>query len=68
MDACCDRVVFRRNLLVNEVFVLEDEIDLGCGRRTLQLLTIQHLVLQLLDSLRHRNMRHTREMNLNEEI
>lgn len=53
-------VVFCRNLLVDEVFVLEDEIDLGRGRRALQLLTIQHLVLQLLDSLSNRNVTHTR--------
>lgn len=41
------------NLLVNKVFVLKDVIDLGCGGRALQLLTLQHLLLQLLDGLIH---------------
>lgn len=45
-------VVLLLNLLVNEVFVLEDEINLSCCRWSLQLLTIQHLFLQLLDGLR----------------
>lgn len=45
-------VVLLFNLLVNKVFVLENVIDLGCGGRALQLLTIQHLLLQLLDGLK----------------
>lgn len=38
-------------LLVDHVFVLEDEIDLSCCRWSLQLLAIQHLFLQFLDGL-----------------
>lgn len=38
-------------LLVDHVFVFEDEVDLCCRRWALQLLTIQHLFLQLLDGL-----------------
>lgn len=42
------------DLLVSQVFVLQDEVDLGCCGRALQLLTLQHLLLQLLDGLRNR--------------
>lgn len=40
------------DLLVNEVFVLEDEINLSCCCWSLQLLPIQHLLLQFLYGLR----------------
>lgn len=39
------------DLLVDQVFVLEDVIDLCCCRWSLQLLPVQHLLLQLLDGL-----------------
>ena len=39
------------HLLVNQVFVLEDEINLSRRCRSLQLLTVQHLFLQILDGL-----------------
>lgn len=41
-----------RYSLVDEVFVLQDEMHLGSCGRSLQLLTVQHLSLQLLDRLR----------------
>lgn len=62
MRRCCQQcqlkllpfsVALLCNLLVNKVFVLEDVIDLGCGGRALQLLTLQHLILQLLDGLKN---------------
>lgn len=49
--AVIQRVALLFNLLVNQVFVLEDEIDLSCCRWSLQLLTIQQLFLQLLNGL-----------------
>lgn len=45
------------NLLVNQVFVLEDEINLSCCRWSLQLLSVQHLSLQILDRLREHETR-----------
>lgn len=40
-----------RYLLVDEVFVLQDEVHLGGCGRSLQLLAVQHLLLELLDGL-----------------
>lgn len=54
-------VVLEFNLLVSEVFVLENEIDLSCCCWSLQLLSIQHLFLQLLNGLsKRRSMAHFR--------
>ena len=52
LNDLCVCVVLLLNLLLSEVFVLEDEINLSCCRWSLQLLTVQHLFLQLLDGLR----------------
>lgn len=40
-----------RYLLVDEVFVLQDEVHLSSCGRSLQLLAVQHLFLELLDGL-----------------
>lgn len=40
-----------RDLLVHEVFVLQDEMHLSSCGRSLQLLAVQHLFLKLLDGL-----------------
>lgn len=52
------------NLLVNQVFVFKDEINLGCRRWSLQLLSVQHLPLQILDRLRDRTW--NKEINIQE--
>lgn len=43
-------------LLVNQVFVLEDDMDFSCCCWSLQLLAVQHLLLQLLDGLQRENI------------
>lgn len=55
----CDRVALEADLihrveqweLFDEVLVLQDEVDLSRGCRSLQLLTVEHFLLQLLDGL-----------------
>lgn len=42
---------YETNLLFHQVFLFQDLVDLARGRRTLKLLPVQQLVLQLLDGL-----------------
>ena len=52
-------LLLAHHLLVDEVFVLQDEVDLGGRGRSLQLLTVEHFLLQLLDGLSNKNNRNT---------
>lgn len=44
-------ITFLLDLLINQVFVLEDEINLSSCCWSLQLLPVQHLLLQFLNGL-----------------